>query len=71
MEQCLEGDAERLGETADGGQAGVAPATTNAALAEYGAYLEPVGGEAFDRAAQRGHALTIQDAAGLVVAADS
>jgi hypothetical protein len=45
--------------------------TTNAAMAEYGPYVEPVGGEVFRGAIQRGRALSIEDAAAPVLAADS
>ena len=43
-------------------------ATTNAALAEYRPYVEPVDDEVFHRATQRGRALSIEEAAALVLA---
>ncbi|HET6850127.1 MAG TPA: adenylate/guanylate cyclase domain-containing protein [Gaiellales bacterium] len=45
--------------------------TTTAALAEYEPYVETVGGEVFDRAAQRGRALSIEQATELVTADDA
>jgi len=44
--------------------------TTTAALAEYASYLEPVRGEVLDRAGERGRALSIEDAAALVLSDD-